>query len=270
MDDDLSSFLDAFPRLRSRISAPSAVLFPEPDDCVEDCVPSALPALPECRVPTLELGAEHCEPFFPHGNAAEDAQFRAQFRANLIRRLLTQGPFSLVGLPNVNLRCHGVYALYYHGELAIYEPIRSPASTCPVYIGESSYYQETASSRNLYTRLMEHRQSLDQAGLGVENFTYRFVGMPVEWADFAESILIRSFRPLWNVSLIGFGNRSCRTDNRLSESTSVSKWDTLHAGRKATGRRTRDLEQIEEMIKRDLPSCVRAYHETLRFLTEHG
>jgi hypothetical protein len=64
----------------------------------------------------------------------------------------------------------------------------------------------------------------------------------LRWFPLGESLLIRQFRPLWNVVVEGFGNNPTGGPR---EGQKRSPWDTLHPGRTGVGQAT------EETIKRE-------------------
>src|SRR5262252_8268204 len=68
--------------------------------------------------------------------------------------LLKTGPFSFLDL--TPFEGNGVYAIYYQGDIEEYKPLRSVASTCPVYIGSSC----TEENNGLYTRLKTHLRTI--------------------------------------------------------------------------------------------------------------
>jgi hypothetical protein len=121
------------------------------------------------------------------------------------------------------------------------------------------------------TRLTEHRFSIEQVGLGVENFTYRFIPLSVGWTRMAEWLLTNSFHPVWNKVLKGFGNKSSFSDDR-AKSTKICMFDTFHPGRKAVtgGRQTRSLEKVTEHLKGGLPKCVRFWGDVMGELRDQG
>jgi hypothetical protein len=216
-----------------------------------------LPPLPECRVPTTLLTAVDIQTFLP---LEEDAVQTITF--NLIRRLLNNGPFSFLNLTPFN--GNGMYAIYYHGDDPVYTPLRSPGSTCPIYLGKAAQ-QET--SRSLSTRLREHAETIQQTNLGLENFTFRCVCLPANLIDFAEYNLIRLFQPLWNGYLKGFGERP---GNRRSTYKRVSRWDTYHPGRPLDGGAPRCLQEIEQDLQEKVPACRKAYEAVMKLMEPTG
>jgi hypothetical protein len=136
----------------------------------------------------------------------------------------------------------GVYALYYLGDLELYEHIaRRNRKECtqPIYVGKAvptgwrtARSSQSASARQLYGRLREHYRSIAQGEeIHVEDFRCRFIileGIETDLIGSVEAQLIREYRPLWNAVIDGFGNHdpgSGRYDPAPSE------WDVLHPGR---------------------------------------
>lgn len=81
----------------------------------------------------------------------------------------------------------------------------------------------------LYKRLGEHADSIAAAtNLKSEDFRCHYLAVTPIWITFSEGILIRKFRPVWNVLVNGFGNHDVgkgRHKQRRSE------WDEIHPGR---------------------------------------
>lgn len=143
----------------------------------------------------------------------------------------------LHALPPEPFEGAGVYALYYNGSFPAYARLTGPDSyQYPIYIGKAvpkgarkGYLSlESAIGDSLFQRLREHAESLDQVGLGRENLRCRHLVVDDIWIPLGETLLIRRFRPVWNVLLDGFGNHD-PGGRRLTGAT--SRWDTVHPGR---------------------------------------
>jgi hypothetical protein len=199
-------------------------------------------------VPTKSPSRKDWLPF----EAIENPQRTA---LRIARQLLQSGPFSFNDLDDALLTAHfpGLYAVYYQGTLQVYMPLRSLGSTCPMYIGKSAL--------NLFSRLRIHKSTIEQVGLGLENFTFRFLHLPFPGeAEFAESSLIKIlYSPLWNEYLRGFGNDpNDEVNNRKYQS--VSLFDTYHPGRHHDVRpNTRPLADIETLLEKAVPACRQYY-----------
>lgn len=141
----------------------------------------------------------------------------------------------------------GVYALYYTGEHPLYECISSTnRNGChlPIYVGKAvprgartgraEREGRTTASNNLYTRLNEHRRSIEQAdNLSVEDFYFRVAAMEIDLVAWGESVLIGHFQSVWNQEISGFGIHDPGS-GRAQQQRSV--WDRLHPGRTAANR----------------------------------
>ncbi|MDF8358998.1 Eco29kI family restriction endonuclease [Ensifer adhaerens] len=139
----------------------------------------------------------------------------------------------------------GIYAIYYRGDFPPYAPISEANSEnlrWPIYIGKaipsgsrrgSSLFSE-AKGRWLFNRLSEHRESIslvEQQGadnLKIADFVVRFLIVDDIWIPLGESLLIATFKPLWNRVLDGFGNHDPGS-GRYNGLRPL--WDVLHPGR---------------------------------------
>jgi len=173
----------------------------------------------------------------------------------------------------------GIYALYYVGEKEPYTDIGkfNVAHSCPlpIYIGRAKDAGarrglddpfEPLSKPALWDRIREHRRSIDQSvNLDVTDFAVRVLVVMSVWIPLAEAMAIRSYRPLWNTHLQGFGIHAPgggRSGQKRSE------WDVLHPGRgfasKLKGRPPTApkalLERMRtaarEAVERHLPSDI--------------
>jgi hypothetical protein len=140
--------------------------------------------------------------------------------------------------PMPNIDGNGVYAIYYLGNESIYCDIRicyPEVLNNPIYVGKAvprgwrSSRQEGGNSNNLQKRLEEHYRSLEQAqNLWQPNFRFKYITLSADLITAVEAEAIRTFKPLWNSVIEGFGNHNVgRT--RLSQQRSA--WDTIHPGR---------------------------------------
>lgn len=86
-----------------------------------------------------------------------------------------------------------------------------------------------ARSRALWGRLDEHRTSIEQAAdLDVDGFGCRWLVADQLFVPMAESLMIATYHPVWNVAIDGFGNHDPGAGRYKGERM---KWDTLHPGR---------------------------------------
>ena len=138
----------------------------------------------------------------------------------------------------------GVYALYYTGKNPLYRryaELNRLAYGYPIYVGKAvprGWRQARVSdsslnqSHELYSRLREHARSITiGSGLSLEEFMCRFVIFEDTSSDMIgtiEATLIKLNKPLWNITVDGFGNHdpgSGRYEQAKSE------WDVIHQGR---------------------------------------
>jgi Eco29kI restriction endonuclease len=140
----------------------------------------------------------------------------------------------------------GVYTIYYKGAFPAYADISGKDT--PIYVGkavpaggrkggaasqgedlESAAIVEPNPGQVLYKRLSEHFESVKAAeNLDEADFFCRYLAVTPVWIVFAEGILIRHFRPIWNVAVNGFGNHHVGT-TRFGQRR--SEWDEIHPGR---------------------------------------
>lgn len=145
-------------------------------------------------------------------------------------------------LPPAPFKGAGIYALYYVGSFAPYKKLSNQNLTdefsAPIYIGKAippggrkgadSFLDYDGSA--LYSRLLKHSQSIKQTkNLKIEDFKCRFLVTQDIWIPLGESLLIKMFRPLWNLKVDGFGNHDPGSGRAAGK---ISAWDVLHPGRK--------------------------------------
>jgi hypothetical protein len=136
----------------------------------------------------------------------------------------------------------GVYAIYYAGNFPAYapiasDPVDSPRRT-PIYVGKAipkggrkgGISEDAAATGNaLADRLRQHAASIAQASnLRLEDFSVRYLVIEDIWIPLGENMLIETFRPVWNLALDGFGNK---TPGKRRETQYKSPWDVVHPGR---------------------------------------
>lgn len=139
----------------------------------------------------------------------------------------------------------GIYVIYYTGEYPLYEPIKDANKdnlVWPIYIGKAipSGSRRGASlfsapkGRWLFGRLNEHRESIAAAeaessdNIKVADFRVKYLIVDDIWIPLGESLVIATFKPLWNRVLDGFGNH----DPGAGRYNGLRPlWDVLHPGR---------------------------------------
>lgn len=133
----------------------------------------------------------------------------------------------------------GIYAIYYTGSNQLYAPLAKPnqgRATHPIYVGKAvpkggrkGVQDSSIASTALYSRLGEHADSIRACGdFKIEDFTCRYLAVEDIWIGLGESLLIQTFRPVWNHVVDGFGNHDPgggRYEGRKP------LWDELHPGR---------------------------------------
>lgn len=148
--------------------------------------------------------------------------------------------------PDESFSGAGVYGLYLieHGDF--YQQIADSTAERPIYVGKAvpvgwrtARTSDSSTGRELFQRLREHASSIAQAqNLTTAQFRVRFMLLSENEGDLivpVEAELIRRYKPLWNVSIDGFGNHDPGS-GRYAQS--ISEWDTLHPGRPWAARLT--------------------------------
>jgi hypothetical protein len=145
----------------------------------------------------------------------------------------SQVPLSAIG----RFYGSGVYAIYYHGDFPLYQPLSRSES--PIYVGKAGPAEQSARTaleqgERLAARLNDHRKNIERAKttLNVADFSARYLVVQSGWETTAESYLIHLFRPIWNSEmnmLYGLGKHG---DAATTRANKRSPWDTLHPGRK--------------------------------------
>jgi len=158
--------------------------------------------------------------------------------ASVAEALLTKEVHPLGSLPK--FVGAGVYAIYYTGDLPIYENLakmnRDGLFLWPIYVGRAvpsgsrrGIETEKEMEPALQKRLREHANSIKSTQLKIEDFYCRFLVVDDIWIPLGESLMITRFTPVWNTLIDGFGNH---TPGSGREKGMRPKWDTLHPGRK--------------------------------------
>ena len=134
----------------------------------------------------------------------------------------------------------GVYAIYYTGDFDSYRrhknELESGIFDKPIYVGKAAPKGsrkggdlDALPGRALYSRLKKHLASLRYANnLDSHDFYFRYLVVDDIWVPLGESLLISKYRPVWNVTIEGFG---INAPGNGREAQKRSQWDTLHPGR---------------------------------------
>lgn len=98
----------------------------------------------------------------------------------------------------------------------------------------------------MYLRLMEHAESIEQAGnLNIADFACRYLVVDDIWIPLGESLLIEKLSPLWNRTLDGFGNHD-PGGRRAAQYR--SPWDVVHAGRPWVEKLAKHPKTADELV----------------------
>lgn len=134
----------------------------------------------------------------------------------------------------------GIYVIYYNGDFRPYRRMaerNAEDAEWPIYIGKAipsggrkgaALFREVT-GRHLWNRLREHADSIRAAdNLDIADFQCRYLIVDDIWIPLGETLLIATFRPMWNVWLEGFGNHD---PGRGRYQGLQPLWDVLHPGR---------------------------------------
>ena len=152
------------------------------------------------------------------------ASLTSQRIARLMREHLRREFVALSKVPLTTRHCvHscGVYALYYNGAHPLYGLLKEEACCeIPIYAG--------VTIGSLDKRLKDHQTSLDYASFDIQAFSCRIFPTTADLAKSAEDMLIKTYGPIWNQSLSGFG---LHNPGKGRAAGKVSNWDLVHSGR---------------------------------------
>lgn len=170
---------------------------------------------------------------------------------NVVSALMDQSPVGLTSL--LPFEGDGVYAIYYTGILDYYQSIKG--DRMPIYVGSAvpagkrkgSFPELLQERRTLFTRLMQHAKSIEQASnLNINDFLCRYLVVIPVWIGIAERFLIEHYRPIWNTVIDGFGNHD---PGKGRTSMKRPRWDILHPGR-PWAKLLKTTENHEDLIRR--------------------
>lgn len=135
----------------------------------------------------------------------------------------------------------GVYVLYYTGDFAAYKKLaehnRDGRFEWPIYVGKAvpagarkgGQGLDIDHGKALVNRLNDHSESIAAAkNLNLEDFFCRYLVVDDIWIPLAESLLIETYKPVWNRVLDGFGNHD---PGKGRHNGKMPQWDCLHPGR---------------------------------------
>ena len=189
---------------------------------------------------------------------------RHTFRSPQLRSVVREavrflGSTPLHPLPPERFIGVGVYLLYYSGTFETYAHVAShdqQSPPQPIYAGKAvppgwrtARSVRAGVQRALYQRLREHAGSIANVpSLEVQDFQCRFMILDDPETDLisaVEAVLIRTYTPLWNVVVDGFGNHDPGS-GRYNQVR--SEWDVLHPGRPWAERLTGRAPRREEIL----------------------
>jgi hypothetical protein len=137
----------------------------------------------------------------------------------------------------------GVYAIYYTGPFEPYKPValanRDGNWNWPIYVGKAKF-----------ERLKNHAESIKEVGnLDIKDFGCRSLVTEEVFIPLCESLLIKRYKPTWNIVVKGFGPKVVGKE-RTSQQTSM--WDILHPGRHGRGsapnKRYRNAKDVQDKL----------------------
>ena len=155
----------------------------------------------------------------------------------------------------------GIYALYYCGTKEPYGILGryNVQNSCrlPIYVGRAKDPGarqglnpfQPVTTPVLWNRVQEHKKSIDHAtNLDVSDFAVRVLVVMAIWVPLAEAMAIRSYQPLWNSHLQGFGIHA-PGGGRAGQKR--SDWDELHPGRSfASGLKRNEPRSRGDLLER--------------------
>lgn len=153
----------------------------------------------------------------------------------------------------------GVYVIYYAGDFEPYIPWKNDKQQSnfdkPIYVGKAipagartgGIGLDAAPGLVLFNRLREHLESVRSAdNLDSNDFYFRHLVVDDIWIPLSESLLISTYKPVWNVTVTGFGNHD-PGGGRYNQRRSL--WDTIHPGRQWAERCQQALLTAEQIIE---------------------
>lgn len=173
----------------------------------------------------------------PLGDEVFNPLDKTHLAESVSERLLKQ---PIVPLPPPKFKGAGIYAIYYTGKFPAYQVLARSISTknpIPIYVGKAvpagarkgGYRLTVDPGQVLYKRLCDHVDSIKAArNLDLNDFRCRYLLVDDIWIPLGESLLIETFKPVWNVCVDGFGHHD---QGKSRRSQIKSRWDTLHPGR---------------------------------------
>lgn len=155
----------------------------------------------------------------------------------------------------------GVYAFYCIAKTGLYKEfhhINRTSFNIPIYVGKAvprgwrqarTVLSNSEKSHELHNRIREHGKNIELGtGLNIDDFRCRFMileGAESSLIGTVEAALIRSYIPLWNSLIDGFGNHDPGS-GRYEQAK--SDWDVCHPGRlwaeKCQGKQSEEAQLV--------------------------
>lgn len=193
-------------------------------------------------------------------NPLDKTNLAESVRDHLLKRPLVQ-------LPPKRLMGAGIYAIYYTGDFPAYRRISriapSDEAAIPIYVGKAvpsgsrkgGYGLGADPGDVLHRRLSEHASSIESArNLRLADFQCRYLLVDDIWIPLGESLLIETFRPVWNMLVDGFGHHD---QGRSRRGQKKSAWDTLHSGRLWAEKVEEPNDKTSEDISREVVASLK-------------
>lgn len=162
----------------------------------------------------------------------------------------------------------GVYGIYYVGDFSPYGPlanINRVECSQPIYIGKAvpkgwrTGRSSEVERKDLRGRLAQHARNIRQVEayakeegipkyIELNDFRCRFMILKGDESDLIapiEAALIRTYSPLWNDTIAGFGLHDVGK-KRVDQLRTM--WDTLHPGRTWTKKLTGPSPGLEKIL----------------------
>jgi len=155
----------------------------------------------------------------------------------------------------------GIYLIYYTGDFSAYRAIaaanRGGQFAQPIYVGKAVPAGSRKGGRGLDTphgdalhkRLGEHAKSIQAVkNLALSDFKCRWLVVDEVFIHLGETMLISHFKPIWNLTVDGFGNHQPGSGRAKGKKP---MWDVIHPGREWAESLTADVsvKEVFEVIK---------------------
>ena len=150
--------------------------------------------------------------------------------------------------------------MYYTGDVSYYKPVADANKRGkwkqPIYVGKAipaggrkgGQGLDALAGAVLHKRLEEHADTVKAAtSLQITDFKCQYLVVDDIFISLTESMLIETYRPVWNLILDGFGNHD-PGGGRYNQQCSF--WDTVHPGREWAAKCKPNKKSATELLKR--------------------